>query len=493
MVSREGIVRDYNHAKRLALKSTAKQRWPDALAYIKLCANIAYNFNFRYCDDDLEQQLSEIGKNVVGSINFKVNKGRCVFYDYFGLDNRGLTQQYLRGLMALNLELLYILEAGDENSAKDIIEELRNYSNAEVVILKGASDIEKISEAAFRVKEFKPEMAFLHMAPWDVVGVALWSNVTCVKRFQVNLTDHAFWLGKCCSDFVLEFRSYGVNISMESRELPCTKLIFQPYYPILNKTEFQGFAFDHTDRTIVFSGAAYYKIYGRNGQFLKLVKRLMEMEKNFLFIFAGNGNDRPIKTFIKENKLDHRFLLIGNRSDINEVFKKIDIFVNTYPVIGALMTQYAVCNGKAIVSYTSPDLVSNYVEGLLDLKGTGGMSRKTEDDFLDEAYKLITDENYRKENAAHYRHSVPTEQEFNTRLKQILEKPESISVHRPAVMKINYDAVVDLYIEMENQHLKSYDGIRMWAVGRGRFFKHYPFAALSVLKRKLLQVWSKKK
>lgn len=64
--------------------------------------------------------------------------------------------------------------------------------------------------------------------------------------------------------------------------------------------------------------------------------------------------------------------LIGDRHDINEVFKHSDIFLNTYPIGGGLMTQYAAANSKPILSLGVKDEIDTYiVEEMVNQKGVG--------------------------------------------------------------------------------------------------------------------------
>ena len=41
-----------------------------------------------------------------------------------------------------------------------------------------------------------------------------------MKRYQVNLTDHAFWLGTYAFDYCLEFLDFGAIVSREYRHIP---------------------------------------------------------------------------------------------------------------------------------------------------------------------------------------------------------------------------------------------------------------------------------
>ena len=68
-------------------------------------------------------------------------------------------------------------------------------------------------------------MFVFYSTPEDVIGTtALYSYDGQFIRYQINLTDHAFWLGSQCFDKCIEFRSYGASISKEYREIQSSKI-----------------------------------------------------------------------------------------------------------------------------------------------------------------------------------------------------------------------------------------------------------------------------
>lgn len=468
-VTKETLSKEYNIFKSEAFRSSEAGDFQNSLLYIDLCARIAYAFNFIYIDDELEDLLAHISSQLLAPPEFKPEK-RFVFYDFFGFDNQGLTQQYLRAMMSWGVEFLYILEIGDSLSAsKDILTELSLYSKAETVILKG-NPLDKITQAYNAIAQYKPEKAFLHFAPWDVIGVCVWSQFKNVQRFFINLTDHAFWLGKSCSDYIIEFRTFGHNLSVKARGVSANVLLLQPYYPIQSESRFLGFDVDVSNKVVGFSGSAFHKIYGRGGKFLELIKKALVDNENFIFLMAGEGYNKPILDFIKTNRFEDRFILLGHRKDIDQVIKNIDIFINTYPISGGLMTQLAVLNNKALISYSSPDLSVNFVEDFLNVDREKVYSIKNEKAFSDEINKLISDKKFREENADRYRDSIPTVEEFNLCLKNIIFNPEKHNHYDVHDIPIDMEADHSVYIEIENSYYKQYDFLKLKHLG-ARYFK----------------------
>ena len=103
------------------------------------------------------------------------------------------------------------------------------------------------------IKRHKSGKAFFLSTPIDTAGVACFSQLKDkVMRFQINLTDHAFWLGSTAFDYCIEFRNYGAGISLNERGIDFNKLILLPFYPYINKEQpFLGFDFDIDGKKIL--------------------------------------------------------------------------------------------------------------------------------------------------------------------------------------------------------------------------------------------------
>lgn len=98
---------------------------------------------------------------------------------------------------------------------------------------------------------------FFYSLPYDVAGILFMDLLKETReRFFINLTDHAFWLGKFCSDYYIDFRTYGTSISNNQRHIPQEKIRLLPYYPFINQSvKYTGLPFDLKNRKLIFSGA----------------------------------------------------------------------------------------------------------------------------------------------------------------------------------------------------------------------------------------------
>jgi hypothetical protein len=309
MITKLFLQKEYDYFKKKAYRYVEKNKFEDALICISYCAFIAYSFPFldNFCDDNLELILNEISLKELSKNHINGTKNKYVFYDAHFVDTAGLTQQYLRYLKDIGAEVLIIVNDDSLLSkGKNIIAEIKEEQNFSLFVSTAKTRTEKIKEITAEIIAFNPSISFLHFTPYDVVGYCVFRSFTGMERYFINLTDHAFWLGKGCADFFLEFRKFGYNLSIIHRLISEEKLLFNPYYPIIDEIPFEGFDFSVKDKTIGFIGANLYKLnLDPSQKYLYAIKELLNKNKNFIFIIAGFGDDKPLLDFIRKNNLQN--------------------------------------------------------------------------------------------------------------------------------------------------------------------------------------------
>jgi len=485
MITREKIFSDYRNIKVKAEEYFNDKKFEKCLAAIEAAAFLAYNFNLFYVDEDIEEMIRQIGKKY-NTQQKKDKSEKLILFDSFGYDNKGLTQQYVRALIAHDVSFSYIL--GSDRSlhqSKNILDELSAYPNADIHIISDRlSRLDKIVHLNKIINEISPTRILTHRTPWDTVGHAVFSNLESIEKFHINLTDHAFWLGKNAADYFIEFRSYGANISVKERKIDKTKLLHLPYYPIVTEIPFQGFPIDiEKDKTILFTGANFYKMYGDNGKFFSLLKRILNENQNTLLLIAGSGHQQPLDSFIKTNNFHDRIFLLGDRKDINKVFANIDIYIATYPITGGLMGQYAALNKKPIVAYTDSSIPCNIVEEFV-VTDNYQITHFTEDSFCKEVSKLVNDKDYRQYASEKVGDAALNPEIFNTNFYSTIFKKNIIKPF--TYYEIDVDRFADIYLEAENNYLHFYDSIIFWyfkAVGKDIEINYYSSIFRYILKR----------
>lgn len=407
----------------LAERSFRSNNGKKALEYIKIIARWLYNYNITYKDDRLEKLLCQLSSEITVPSFIKDNR-RITFLDSFAMDNRGLSLIYVRALIKLGYDIQYITYCSKDDKMPRIRKELTKNSNNEIVYLK-EMELETSQKIVNSISRFGAKKILMHITPWDTCClVALYALENQVERYMINITDHAFWLGKDCLDYSIEFRNYGYSISKRERNIPENKLLILPYYPAKTEKAFQGFPFETENKKIIFSGGSLYKTSG-SPIFWDTIRYILDNYEDTIFLYAGNGNTNEMEEFIKDNRFEKRFFLIRERLDLDEIMKRCYFYLSTYPICGGLMAQYAVANGKIPVTYADGNDLSNEVDGLFINTNGKKLSFNDWKDMLQEIDKMLLDEEYLKKRETQWMKYLPTEKEFTEQLHLLLENHQT--------------------------------------------------------------------
>lgn len=445
---REELIQLYERLVNTAQHLLIKGNINKALKCVKSAADFQYHLNSRYSDD----RLNDIIKKISFSLHkpddyYSPNQDVVFFYDSFCLDNRGLTQQYLDALVdCRKYKIFYVLEHPINKKGKDTI----NYCKENNIIVKtlpGTSWLDRQQALYELIQAYKPCAALFHLTPDTVIPFLSFYTFPGITKYQLNLTDHAFWLGgPDFFDYSYEFRPYGVAVSKQKRGYELRQLILNPYYPWNSGEPFKGFPDAVGNKTVIFSGGSLYKIEGDSGKYYDMVKTILSENPDTVFLYAGGGNLTKLRSFIADNNLQKRMFLLGDRSDINAVFENCDIYLNTYPLGGGLMVQYAAINGKPILMYKCKDL-----EDVICTKNKGTVSIGTLPELYTEAHKLITDVEYRKKRGEFFRNLIADQDDFRNRFKETFLKTVEPVCYEDN--PIDYNAFCDGYVEKLNKNV----------------------------------------
>ncbi len=447
----------YDRLKQKSISMYNGKQYSRSLKFIECAAKVAYNISFRFSDVELDNLIYKIATEIFQKSKTFNNdhRGReCfVFFDYYPNDSRGLSEQYLNALIDNNIEFLYIVENYQSNKTKNVITLVRNYPRCSLLILDDkCNDIEKAIIAYNEIIKYQPTRALLHLLPWDVVGCLVFSYLSNVKRYMIDLTDHAFWLGTNCFDYLIEFRDFGCTIALDKRKVLQDEIILLPYYPINFNQEFKGFPIQkEKGKVYLLTGGAFYKTYGDSYKFYAVLKKLLDSNKELIILFVGDGSKGYIHQFITRNNYQQRLILLGNRTDILEVFKHSDIFLATYPIGGGLMSQFAAMAGNAIIAFVDERNPSNYPENFLYKLHNETKLSYSGDDFFIEAAKLINNESYRLEKAHCTNNKIISRNEFGSLFFDFIYKTRQQAFDYKHVF-IDYNFRNELYLGIENDY-----------------------------------------
>lgn len=452
-LNHKDVIYIYDKIVNISSNNYKLSKFEEALTNIELSAKWAYQFNFIYSDKKVDQLLSAITRKIINEpeIKFLPIPNRCILIDTNGSDNHGLTQQYIRALIHSDVEFAYIYEDLDLNRISQTLKEIQSYKKATFFSFdKQYNNQQKILKIRDFIINYKPQFYLMHIMPWDVVAMSICSVLKPSIKFNINATDHAYWLGASLIDYSIEFRNYGCTISTLFRGLRADQIKILPYYPILNETKFLGFPKTNIKNPVkIFSGGSLYKITGENSLFLKIIKTLITQNPSAIIYFATGGDKSYFSKFIKKHNLENRVFLLNNRNDINEVFKNCDIYLCTYPIGGGLMSQYASINAIPILSYSDPKYVLNNIEDIIGYnKKIKNITKNSLTEFYKYAEQLCNQPEFRISEGNIFLNSVISSNEFNNQFNSLIIKKDIESEFKQ--LEIKNEHIKELYLEVEN-------------------------------------------
>lgn len=408
---------------KIAEKSIKKRNYETALEAISACAELEYYWNQFYVDEHLEKLLSDMQKDVVETPLQKkgTNKQTILFYDGFGYDTRGLMLNYIDALLSLGYRVVYVTVENAKGRQPTLNKITAQQNFVWEYLPASLKTVVRIQHLNKIFAKYHPSKAFLYTLPYDVAGVVVFASYQgIVERYQINLTDHAFWLGKYAFDYCIEFRDYGASVSKEYRGIDPAKLIKLPLTPYVDDTaDFEGFPFDPEGYKVVFSGGGLYKTFDEDNTYYKLVEDMLRHDEKVLFLYAGFGDDSELKKLME--KFPGRVWHIDERRDLYQLMGHIYFYLSTYPMAGGLMTQYAALAGRVPVTLGEGD----ELKGLLCVPENCQYLFRTKEEVQKEIYKLLDDSKYVKARGQQFKASIPGKKQFGDALGQIFREHES--------------------------------------------------------------------
>lgn len=443
MLNKNSVVSsDYKKLKRIAHQYSDRGDYDIALKSITLLAEIMYNINEIYYDDEIEDLIEKISSKIVSSEKKDfVNEKHIIFYDGFGLDNRGLALIYLQALIQLDYKITYVTVKHKEGKIPTIEKIMQSSRKSSIYYISTESKVTGIHEFEQIVLKSDASKWIIYTTPYDMVGIPLSiAYKGRVSRYFINLTDHAYWIGKKAIDYCIEYRDYGISISVLKRKIELQKIKKLPYYPIiLKENKFEGFPFDQKDKKIIFSGGALYKTFGANNEYYCIVNEILNNHGDVIFLYAGSGDGTELNKLI--DKYPQRVYWVKERRDLYEVMKHSDLYLSTYPINGGLMTQYAVSANILPMTLVYDESAKGVLLDVESLKVEFDDSKE----MLKEIDRLLTDELYMQSQKKKLEHQLVSADEFTTELGCLLS--EQKTKYKVRVEEISTQELQATYLE----------------------------------------------
>lgn len=469
--------------KKIVKDNVNNHNYDVALTAAKLLSSIYYDYNQIYTDQELEDKLLIIRDNILNKQEYDTDKKSVFFYDGFGLDLRGWAASYVRALSGLGYFVIYSCPKSQEGKIPHIISELNSDSSEVIYIDNKSKMIDKTKYIDFIFKKYKPCTAFFYTTPWDVEAAIAFSNNKSTTKIQIDLTDHAYWIGTNAFDYILESREMGASLALFQRGVAREKIIKNDCVPYINNDICDtGLPFDITKEEYIFTGGSLYKTLGdKNLLYYKTVRHILDKFKNIIFLYAGSGDSSEIEKL----QIDYpqRVYIINEVSYFFELIKNCILYINSYPMFGGLMMRYAALANKVPITLKH----DNDSDGLLINQDSLGIEFENYDEYISEIDKLLLDEVYRHEKEILLRNSVYDEKMFADELELIIKEHKS----KTKFEKINEYDTSKFRREYKNRYNKNrlYESIaNKNNICLIKYFpKEFAIRCILKLKEKLLQ------
>lgn len=466
------IYTKYSEKLKQIIRKNKDNNFEKTFAAISAYADLAYNWNQFYSDFEIEDLICKLSDkiyskdccyckfNKLANDEYKADDNTVLFYDCFGLDTRGLAAIYAKALVSLNYKVIWVTT--DKAIGKiPTIEKFLGKGNVVKVFIDMSysykKHIEQLSEA---FEMYAPKRAFFYTKPNDVCAeIVFYHYKNKVTRYQINLTDHAFWLGNNAFDYCLEFREYGAGLSRIERKIEESKIVLLPYYPLIDTSiEFQGLPFDKTGKKILFSGGSLYKTIGGDNKFYSIVAKVLENNDDTVFLYAGSGDDSELKKL--SAKFEDRVYHIQERKDLFALMSHVDAYLNTYPMIGGLMSQYAAMAGLPPIILI--DEGKTDASGIILGQENANIEFHKVEDVVNELNHLLQDPDYRKQRAEDIKKRIFSETEFTYLLSDIMQGkakyckadcPDTMWFRKEYISRFKYNMVLSAIASKKNKSL----------------------------------------
>lgn len=416
--------------KNIAEISLQKNGYNLAFSAISCAAEILYMFNQKYVDETLENLTETIGDK----LKIKYDRARyetkectdtILVYDGFGLDTRGVILMYLNALGLNGYSVCYVTNSAVHNSIPTIKAMCEKYNFK--IIFTDMSNYEKCFIQLSNVFETeKPRAAFFYTTPYDTAASAAFHIYEGLcTRYLIDLTDHAFWLGKCANDYFLGSREMSAYIEHFERNIPKQKCIKLGVNLLTkNVTDHSGLPFDVENTRYIFSGGALYKTLGdKDNTYYRIIEHILNCNADIKFIYAGAGDDSELKKIIK--KFPNRAFHLEERKDFYYIIQNCTLYLNTYPMFGGMMMKYSALAHKLPITLKH----GSDSNGLLLHQEDCHIEYHSYEDLIADVDQLLANKDYLHEREKLLEGAVITEERFVSNIKGVIEEQKTDYCH----------------------------------------------------------------
>ena len=412
------VIQDFQKLKCMTQKYFQLGQFERALQTVYYACGFMYTMNQVLYDDELERIVCNIAAQVVEDPDInKCYPENIMFYDGFGNLNRGLSRIYIEALKELGYTIKYITFSKFKGNKEEFTETV---GQGNVLFIEGENFVSQLQSLSSIVVNCSASKVFICMNPDDVVAVGVFSLFNKkIRRYLLNITDHAFWLGRTVCDKIINFREFGTKICVDKRHIPMSKNVYIPYFPYINRNIIDEGIEDYITDKYIFSGGSIYKTESKDKRYYALVKSILD-SFDVKFVFMGNGSGRSFRKLKKQ--YPERVYVHKENQNFFCVLRNSVCYLSTYPYNGGLMTQYSLAAKKVPVT-----LCCTGVEQELSINHNNVFwNFTTMEECICEIHKLLNDESYRKYQGNRLCEFLVSPKQFKEELEVFLRDEKSI-------------------------------------------------------------------
>lgn len=420
MTVKESFDQNYKKLKKIAAAAVKNHNTEVALQAISAGAQMAYMYNQFYTDKQLEDMLLEISQReiVLKAWNKHQSEYKTVLlYDGFGVDRRGIAIEMCKAICKNGYKLIYVSPLSKKNKQPALENALKPYHADWRFIDKNSSYLKEIHQLKRVFDDSQPDTAFFYTTPNDVAGVVVFNALKdrCF-RIQLDLTDHAFWLGLNAFDICSGGRAFSASIQHYFRGISFDRMVHLDASLFVDNCDFMGLPFNEEER-FVFSGGALYKTLGdAEYTYYKIVEHILDNHSSIKFLYAGFGDDSQMRMLLQ--KYPGRVFLIAERPDFYQIMKRCTLYLNTYPMFGGLLMRYAALAGKLPITLKH----NQDSDGILIAQNERKIEYDSYDELVQDVDKLLDNEQYRHDREKLLDGAVMTEDCFARNIRLMIEE-----------------------------------------------------------------------
>ena len=464
----------YDILKKDIAKQMRRGRYAKAYSLIDTYAIFSQTINDHFYDEEIESDLKYLAAHVVGPKEMEgpLDRKRIVFYDQIGT-TICLGLQYLRALKSLGYEIVYLFESQQRNIKPALLDEVKKLC-AEYYVFQGKSSVRLAHRIQDLIIHSRAAKLITHFSAEGALAFSVLYSIKGIEKYRIVPGDHHYNLGVDCYDHFFEYRKFAIKVAHEERRIPLEKIYKLPYYPIITSfCDFQGFPPETEGKVIILAAGSEYKFHGSNW-FFEISDWILKTHENVVILFLG-GKSAIIESFVKEKGLEGRFILGGYRKDFVECMKRVDMFLNSYPMGGGLVGLTAINLAKPVIShYEEHNALQNSIRSFLGAEDIDSPISFADDDLL-KAYitRLITDRAFREAEGNRMKGMAQTSEHFTWMLGEYLEgRLPAVTEVTPVSCFLDYRR--DCYITLQNEFLPTTLSLLLkeYGLGMGIKFRH---------------------